>query len=288
MSNNIKTDWVVFLRQMFQFIFIIIYTFITLYINCISQIYTQYRINSVVNMKVLSLSTNQNLSNQTLLDVVNELLVLPDIGFDFIPYMTPIYVDYFIYFFILLTLFRFCFTHTNNGYQINFRFLRQHILCMGTLYLLRAFSIYSTILPNPLVGCKTDVTLDPRIEAFRLITYQTTTCADVLFSGHTIHITLCALGWHHYSDDKSIINKFNSLLFWPLKYITTSTTKIIIWLFAIIGYIYIICSHFHYTIDVYIGVLLTILIYELYNVAKHTTYFHNTCIGDIIYWLEHA
>ena len=235
----------------------IIYMFAGIYINCISNVYTQYR--------AIKLSSN---------------IVLPDIGFDFFPLIHVDWADYFVNFFNIITVFRFFFGYTITGVRIRLDILRRTLLCIGTLFLLRAFSIYCTILPNPLTSCYVTLNYSPWIEAFRILTLKITTCSDVLFSGHTMSITTCALTWHYYSDIVPInwtpltsIKKFFNI-------------KLIVWIFAIIGYFLIISSHLHYTIDVYIAILLTVLIYKLHHMAIHTAYFRDTWFAKLILWSE--
>jgi hypothetical protein len=79
------------------------------------------------------------------------------------------------------------------------------------MFLLRALTIVATILPNPFTDCIPEVHFyyklfsslqklgNPWIEAFRILVGQLITCNDVLFSGHTVNLSLCALAWHQYS-----------------------------------------------------------------------------------------
>ena len=92
------------------------------------------------------------------------------------------------------------------------------------------------------------------------------TCADVMYSGHTVNITLCAMTWHTYShvvpltkfdpicalrfgrsvtdmDLPPVRNEMGEALRW-------TSLKIVIWTVASVGYVLIIATHFHYTLDV--------------------------------------
>jgi len=100
---------------------------------------------------------------------------------------------------MFLTLVRFFLGVTANNFRIRRHIFRRHIFCLGTLFIFRAFSIISTMLPNPADYCVTDVQYSPWYEAFRILSGATVTCADVMYSGHTVNITLCSMTWHCYS-----------------------------------------------------------------------------------------
>ena len=57
------------------------------------------------------------------------------------------------------------------------------------------------MLPNPLRNCISTASLDSSmfLEGIKIMTGQTWTCADVLFSGHTVNLTLDALMFYRYS-----------------------------------------------------------------------------------------
>merc|ERR1712176_1741298 len=72
-------------------------------------------------------------------------------------------------------------------------FLKRVLVVWGTLFLLRAFTIFLTPLPNPFDACIPKMTFkhNPWAEAVAnmpgMITFfgDQNTCQDVLFSGHT-------------------------------------------------------------------------------------------------------
>ena len=41
--------------------------------------------------------------------------------------------------------------------------------------------------------------------AILIVAWQRVTCADVLFSGHTVNLTMCALIWDEYSHEKDAL-----------------------------------------------------------------------------------
>ena len=240
----------------------IIYTLIGIYINCISQVYTQYR--------SIKLSSN---------------IVLPDIGFDFFPYTNYKISDVCVYLLIILTLIRFSLGCTKDGKQTSLYILRRHLFCVGTLFFLRIFSIYCTILPNSLIGYTNDIHLSPWYEAFRILGGQTIQYGDMMFSGHAMNTTICALTWIYYSNVIPIrfIYSTYEIMGYNVQYIVV---LLFILIFTIISYYFIISSRLHYTIDVYIAILLSISVFILHNVAIHTTYFAGTLFGNFISWCE--
>ena len=82
---------------------------------------------------------------------------LPDIGFDILPVWPSYLADLACYSYMLSTLVRFFFGHTSTGLRLRRHIFRRHILLLGSLFWVRAFSIISTMLPNPASYCTTDV-----------------------------------------------------------------------------------------------------------------------------------
>mmetsp|Transcript_2527 Transcript_2527/g.2122 ORF Transcript_2527/g.2122 Transcript_2527/m.2122 type:complete len:196 (-) Transcript_2527:85-672(-) len=71
------------------------------------------------------------------------------------------------------------------------------------------------------------------------------TCADVFYSGHSIPITL-------------------SMMFW-IDYAPTLQERAFGCALSVAAMLVIICTHFHYTLDVLYGVGLTVIIWRLYH-----------------------
>jgi sphingomyelin synthase-related protein 1 len=128
------------------------------------------------------------------------------------------------------------------------------------------------------------------------------TCADVMYSGHTVNITLCAMTWHTYShvvpltkfdpicalrygrsltdtDLPHVRNEIGEALRW-------TSLKIVIWSVASIGYILIIATHFHYTLDVFIGAVLAIVVFKFYLSFVRTAHLRDNKFNRFFVWLE--
>eukprot|EP00929_Paragymnodinium_shiwhaense_P064459 TRINITY_DN32278_c0_g1_i2.p1 TRINITY_DN32278_c0_g1~~TRINITY_DN32278_c0_g1_i2.p1 ORF type:complete len:288 (-),score=35.47 TRINITY_DN32278_c0_g1_i2:19-882(-) len=86
--------------------------------------------------------------------------------------------------------------------------LRRLLFLSGVMFFLRAFSIVSTVLPNPDSHCKCQI--DNRIctkedleniwwFALQVFVTSAVTCEDVLFSGHTVAVTISLMFVLEYS-----------------------------------------------------------------------------------------
>jgi len=104
------------------------------------------------------------------------------------------------------------------------------------------------------------------------------TCRDVLYSGHTVHFTLCALIWRDYS---------------PLCPLWTSSfcrrwnfSNVFAYITAISGYVVIISTHFHYTVDVWIAFWMTYFVWSWYHEVIKASVFHGSYLMRFLTWLE--
>merc|ERR550534_416144 len=168
-----------------------------------------------------------------------------DVGFYFLGlWNAPQASDYALCIFVSVTAFRFVlFT---GPFSARWTLIRRWLVCTAQLFLLRGFSIMCTILPNPDPYCVSTVTKGNIFRlALEVIIGAKVTCRDVLYSGHAVHFTLCALIWRDY------------LPMCPLWFLYCSEqsqfTRILAYLSAFGGYMIIICTHFHYTVDVWIA-----------------------------------
>lgn len=150
--------------------------------------------------------------------------------------------------------------------------LRWTIMCrwstlVGVLFLARGFSILSTVLPNPDHECVPMISHPNNLpaEALAIFLAEDVTCQDVLYSGHTVAITLSALFIAEYSGKspwfvRSLVGRYRvcSLL---------SLTPMLLVVYVLVGWYVIIASRFHYTADVFIGALLTVFVFKTYHAA---------------------
>lgn len=135
-------------------------------------------------------------------------------------------------------------------------------LLWGTLFLFRSITTIITPLPNPDHTCVPKLSYPNNMFLQALAIFRgDLTCQDVLFSGHTVAITLPML----------FVFKYLALAPWSVLDANTG------WLsfstlannlgvpFILAGYYCIAGSHFHYTIDVFVGALLCLLVFTAYH-----------------------
>ena len=165
---------------------------------------------------------------------------LPDLGFMVLPYIANHYItDVYIHLLFVIVLVRIWFTpHAQTAY-------RRFFWISGGLYLFRSLTISFTILPTPYSGCTLEKHDSPFFIALKVVLGQHSTCGDVLYSGHTMILTSSALLWQLYTH--------NFIL------------KIAVWIFSVIGMLIIVATHFHYSDDVVIALLLTLFGYTIYH-----------------------
>ena len=245
-----------------QMVVVFLYCFCGVYFNTVMQWYVQRR-----SQVFATLPKKYNFTTADL-----ELFTtLPDIGFDFFDWigLQDTYAfklgtnlpDYMILSINFCTVSRFILTPMGATIQRRWGFN------LGTLFFFRGISIVATMLPNPLQSCTTDAMNYGAFEAaFRILSGELVTCADVLFSGHTVNCVLAGLVWHTYSH-KIGVRLFRAkcdpigavcCCSTPVeneagRLVRATTEKILMWIWVIITLLIIVATRFHYTIDVIIG-----------------------------------
>lgn len=144
--------------------------------------------------------------------------------------------------------------------------LRRILLITGTIYLMRAISVSITVLPNPLLDCKSDPSDSIINDALLILTGQMVTCGDVFFSGHTIIITLSSAVWITYCKDRALCIIINAASLFSL--------------------LCLIASSFHYSIDVFFGYLITMTIWNLFHWAVLMPSFKNFWWARVLILLD--
>ena len=146
----------------------------------------------------------------------------------------------------------------------------RRILCISAFaYLGRAVSVPLTLLPNPDSHCVFREKY-PESNIWYVSLFvpfgETITCNDVFFSGHTIPITCAMFTWIYYMRNWPICRFFGIL---------TS-------LLSLLG---IIVTHFHYTVDVFYGFIVTCILWIIYHKSLQCPSILLTSFRGII-WLE--
>merc|ERR1712232_240815 len=131
----------------------------------------------------------------------------------------------------------------------------------------RAFTILVTPLPNPDHTCVPVLHFPDNIwlEGWAITPFnpwaQEVTCQDVLFSGHTVAITLPMVLYFRNT-------RYSPWFEWQIRRDAWSPvilTNMMGCAVVLVGYFCIIASYFHYTVDVLVGFLLTNLVVLTYH-----------------------
>jgi hypothetical protein len=209
---------------------------------------------------------------------------LPDVVHDFLPDISQIYVgttqvpgrvisDFFVVFLVAVTLY-FILTH-----PMRVIILKRFVVVYGCLALARGLVVALTTLPDAFPSCHviSNGTQSYRdinyrlvlMKTLQLITFfhgdsnshpqlapHTDNChGDMIYSGHTVILTLCCLCWHTYypRTDGSAPNP----------------VKLLIWFVGILGVLSVVSSRFHYTIDVILGAYFALAVWSTYHRLAH-------------------
>jgi hypothetical protein len=196
-----------------------------------------------------------------------------DLGFEFLPYLKQHRIpDFFLMgglSFIIGSLILF---HPKRTQVI-----RRFLILASCIFLIRGFTIIATILPNPLHECKPDPISgsdkeNVLYESFRVNLGRRVTCGDCFFSAHTASLHLGVL----------LGNRFGRHFF-PNK-TAWKIVLVFLWFFGFLTYTLILCTHFHYTIDVVTAVVLTTLLWNWYH--SYLKYIDRLPFWHPIAWLE--
>lgn len=179
-----------------------------------------------------------------------------DAGFAVIPHYDGAYageiVDAMVALFTIFTVVFLLVTPKRNKH------IRRLLWCTSVLYLLRSFTISMTVFPNPYKQCEwtmniKDIDLVDTysytwlfvMDFLDILLMKTKTCGDVMYSGHTALVTSMAMCW---------IISCKKL-----------AVRLVIISISIVILLSVISTRFHYTDDVLIGSVITILVYYAYS-----------------------
>eukprot|EP01102_Stenamoeba_stenopodia_P007281 TRINITY_DN2036_c0_g1_i1.p1 TRINITY_DN2036_c0_g1~~TRINITY_DN2036_c0_g1_i1.p1 ORF type:complete len:312 (+),score=35.60 TRINITY_DN2036_c0_g1_i1:208-1143(+) len=184
---------------------------------------------------------------------------LNDIGFRFIAYWQEVpgpvlwlapFANMGVGLMMLITLFRFLY------HRSRLDIFRRIMFISGMLYLMRAFTIVITSLPDPFKECGPDYWNVP-VDQYSLfvIVFQKfkaaivdgapLDCGDVFFSGHTATLTEFSLAWMTYTKNLPM--------------------KIFVWMLSAFTVFCMIAAYFHYTLDIVFGFLISLTLWKTYH-----------------------
>ena len=154
-------------------------------------------------------------------------ITLKDIIQEKFPIINSLYPDIFVYFFIIYFIFRFS--------TINVWFFSSFLAIHSFLLTIRIIVFTVTKIPPSIKNCTNKFKWGHKWLFF----YDNHSCGDYMFSNHSVYLTLITLFFIYFSSYLS--------------------EKILFSILSIIGYFLIIISRYHYSSDVLIGALLSIL-----------------------------
>ena len=115
--------------------------------------------------------------------------------------------------------------------------LRRFFLVGGCVELLRGFTIVMTVLPNPFQNCRPVHFGNVFSDAFDMLVGRRISCGDVFYSGHAAIYTLLAALW--------------------VRFVNPGSMRTIFLCFVSLCTAFLIFSSYHYTVDVFIAVLIS-------------------------------
>jgi len=225
---------------------------------------------------------------------INTTVVLFDVGFEVLyatsTFPTAAQVDAYVTWVGYIALFRFIVLP--GPLSLRWTILSRLMFMWGVLWCLRAFCIATTPLPNPLTSCVPDISYPDNIflEAWAILPFsfcgKQLTCQDVMFSGHTVALTLPMLA----------VFKYTPLAPWfqisaSRRWCSISTLTDVLGTFILFfGYYIIVASHFHYTVDVLVGATFTLLVFNAYHYQVRVSMLRGnrgSCQTKFWMWFEH-
>lgn len=150
--------------------------------------------------------------------------------------------------------------------SMRWTYMTRVLLVWGTMFLFRSFTIIATPLPNPYHECVPKITYPDNIwlEAYAnlpgVFWDDELTCQDVLFSGHTAMGTVFTLFNWRYMKKAPWLRATVAGCSW-----IRVVVDIVACLWLCFGWYVIAASHFHYTVDVMVGAMLTFMVYNFYH-----------------------
>jgi len=219
----------------------------------------------------------------------NRTVVLYDLTFlyagyyGFPPVHTTLWADRWVAMSIVMGLVRFVILP--GPQSMRWTFLMRVFFVLGLLYLWRSITIFLTPLPNPDPTCVPKISHPDSIlwEGLAAFTGDKT-CQDVMFSGHTLMGTTWTLFSSRYVQKAPWFECAREL-------VPKRALHLVFWVWQVCGWYAIAASHFHYSLDVFVGVVLTYVSYHLYHAKIHSLQsesksFFGYYLRKVLLWLE--
>lgn len=188
---------------------------------------------------------------------------------------------------IAVALIRFCIVPGPRS--LRWEIMQRVFVIWGLLWFWRGCTIIITPLPNPDHTCQAYISHPHNIwlegfEFMPLIGHGDVTCQDVLFSGHTVALTMGCFTLMKYTLDAPWSPPPRAIAYHYISRILACT-------YMLVGYYFIIASHFHYTLDVLVGSVLCTLTFHGYHYFLQAAYAERNIprysFKRVLHWLEH-
>lgn len=218
----------------------------------------------------------------------NESVVLFDLVFEYLPHLhSSGPADFFAGSSTLLAIARFAIIP--GPMSLRWTWLRRTLFIWGFIFVARGVCIVVTPLPNPYHACVPKISFPNNIffEAFANLPmfgqkWNEMTCQDVMFSGHTAMGTLFTLSILYYN---SLAPWFEFMMSQDLVSFQSALNVVgICWL--CFGWFVIAASHFHYTVDVLVGALITFVFSMVYSLICQRAWTSKFPGSEFIRWFE--
>eukprot|EP00656_Telonema_subtile_P011054 TRINITY_DN15425_c0_g1_i1.p1 TRINITY_DN15425_c0_g1~~TRINITY_DN15425_c0_g1_i1.p1 ORF type:complete len:348 (-),score=110.32 TRINITY_DN15425_c0_g1_i1:134-1177(-) len=180
--------------------------------------------------------------------------------------------------------------------------VRRFMSCLGMVFVLQGLWALATPLPNPIRQCTfkgASGSYETSREAFHIMTDAGADCADLCYSSRVSTLVLIALLWHRYShivwlstiDQLGIVvyHHYDPNLSKPNGDPARCTTvKVLIWGAAVLGLLFVLMAHQHYSIDIACGVALSLWVWQAYHQGLWAlkSGAHPGCWLRVLGWLE--
>lgn len=134
-------------------------------------------------------------------------------------------------------------------------------ICMSITYLLRMSLIAITNFPSPTYDCI-------KVVNNFMFSFTYNRCGDLMFSGHTLIVTLCVLVWHSYDI---FVIKYLGVVCRIIAYVVGGGILVcILW------------ARNHYTVDVLLGFYLTVFVWVLYGFVWNDYLVLEECFKNMV------
>ncbi|KAF0686527.1 Aste57867_21714 [Aphanomyces stellatus] len=202
------------------------------------------------------------------------LLPLPDLGHDILPLWKDVTVYDTVYHHeahkvpdVVMGLLISSTTVFALVHPLRWKIIQRFFIIYGSLCIMRSVTVICTSLPDSAEKCRQmtplgnlqsgahgweDITMRAvLVRSLKLlIPIGEVTCGDMVFSGHSMLMVLCAMTWHTYY--KWVPGSINYI-------------KVSVWLITIFGLVTIVWVRMHYTLDVVLALYFTVTVWSSYH-----------------------